>query len=153
MVHTVNLNKHNMTWHCNIGNNERSYSWTHKDIFLGGEFLMKYVSINTLWWLALAIMLNAAFSHFPCVSMKVVDWVSPSSTGDYLCVSDWIVLFSMPDRFIWVMLSLTRGSTSILTSLSSRFVSDVDGSEAITWFAWLCGTSMSLIVWLAGGFV
>ena len=58
-------------------------------------------------------MVNVAFSCFPRVSVKVVDWVSPSSTGDSLCSSDWIVL--------------------LFTSLSSRFVSDLDGSEAISW--------------------
>ena len=45
-------------------------------------------------------MVNAALSRLPLASMKVVDWVSPSSTGDSLCISDWIVLFSIPDRFI-----------------------------------------------------
>ena len=48
-----------------------------------------------------------------------------------------MVLLKIPDRFIWVTLSF-KGSTSILLSLSSRYVSDLDGSEAISWLGWLC---------------
>ena len=94
---------------------------------------MRHVSMTALWWLALAIMVSAAFSRLPRVSIKVVDWVSTSSTGVSLCISGWMVLFKIPDRFIWVTLSFT-GSASILLSPSSRFVSDLDGSEAISWF-------------------
>ena len=43
-------------------------------------FLIKQVSMNVLWWLALAMMVNAAFSHFPRVSTNVVVCVGPSST-------------------------------------------------------------------------
>ena len=109
---------------------------THSDIFLGGEFLIRQVSINVLWWLALAMIVSAAFKRLPLVSMKLVVWVGFSSTGLSLCGSACIVLFKIPDRLICMTLSL-NGSTSILFSLSSRFVSDLDGCEAILWLDWL----------------
>ena len=46
-----------------------------------------------------------------------------------------------------------RGSTSILMSLSSRFVSDLDGCEAISWFGWLGGTRVIVCSWLSGWLV
>ena len=39
-------------------------------MFLGGAFLMRQVSINILWWLALAKIMRADLSLFPLASMK-----------------------------------------------------------------------------------
>ena len=80
--------------------------WTHNDIFLGDEFLVKQVSIKVLWWLALAIMVSATFRRLPLVSTKLVDCVEPSSTGLSLCGLNCIILLKSPDKFIRMTLSL-----------------------------------------------
>ena len=74
-------------------------------MFRGGVFLMRQVSINALWWLALAMIISAAFTLFPLASMKVEICV-PSAVGVSCCVSGLIVLFKIPDRFICVTLSI-----------------------------------------------
>ena len=50
------------------------------------------------------------------------------------------------DRYIWVTLSL-NGSTSMF-SLSSRFVSDQDGSEVMAWLCGLYSRTICCCVWL-----
>ena len=88
------------------------YAAGSKATFFGGQFLERQVSTKALWWLALAIIVRAAFKRLLHVSMKLVVCINPSSTGLSLCGSDCIVLFKIPDRFICVTLSLS-GSTSI----------------------------------------
>lgn len=52
------------------------------------KFLIRKVSINVLWWLALAMMVSAAFKRLLLVSiMKLVICVGPSSTGMSPCGS------------------------------------------------------------------
>ena len=86
--------------------------WTQRDMFLGGEFLMRQVSINALWWLAFAMMVSAALNRLPLTSMKLVVCVSASlsSTGVSICASgcNWMDLFRIPDKLMWVTLSLSE---------------------------------------------
>ena len=107
---------------------------THNDIFLGGEFLIRQVSIKVLWRLVLAMMVSAAFKRLPFVSMKVIVWAGLLSTGLSLWDSGCMVLFRILDRLICVTLSL-NGSTSML--MTSKSVSDLDGCVAIFWLCWL----------------
>ena len=74
-------------------------------------------------------------SHFDEVGCDTVS-ASLSSTGVSVCASgcNWMDLFRIPDKLMWVTLSLS-GSTSI--ALSSSCVSDLDGSAAMVWFVWL----------------
>ena len=84
------------------------------------------------------MMVSAALNRLPLISMKLVTCVSASlsSTGVSICASgcNWMDLFRIPDKLMWVTLSLS-GSTSI--ALSSSCVSDLDGSAAMVWFFWL----------------
>ena len=56
-----------------------------------GEFLMIQVSINDLWWLDFAMIINAAFSLFRLISMKLGTCI-PYSTWFSCCVGGRIVL-------------------------------------------------------------
>ena len=76
------------------------------------------------------MMVSAAFSRFPRVSMNVVVCVGPSSTGLSSCGSVRMLIFRIPDKLICVTLSLT-GSTSMLSFNSC--ISDLDGCEVILW--------------------
>ena len=90
------------------------------------------------------MMVSAAFSRFPRVSMNVVACVGPSSTGLSSCGSARMLLFRIPDKLICVTLSLI-GSTSML-SLNSC-ISDLDGYEVILWLD-SCGVDKTIGCWL-----
>ena len=97
-------------------------------MFRVGVLRLRQVSMNALWWLALARIIRADFSLFPFCSKKTwllvlgSEW-APEVLG---CGSDsLIVLFRIPDRLMAVTLSLISASVSILSS--RRLVSDVVG--------------------------
>ena len=93
------------------------------------------------------MMVSAAFSRFPRVSMNVIVCVGPSSTGLSSCGSARTLLFRIPDKLICVTLSLI-GSTSMLSFNSC--ISDLDGCEVILWLD-SCGVDKIIGCWLLDG--
>ena len=97
-------------------------------MFRGGVLRLRQVSMNALWWLALARIIRADFSLFPFCSKKTWLLVPCSAWAPEVlgCGSgSLIVLFRIPDRLMAVTLSLMSVSVSILSS--RRLVSDVVG--------------------------
>lgn len=126
-------------------------------MFRGGVLRLRQVSMNALWWLALARIIRADFCLFPFCSRKL--WLlvpgsvwAPEVLG---CGSgSLIVLFKIPDRLMAVTLSLISVSVSILSS--RRLVSDVVGCLSMSRLVgscvcWLCGVDKVIMFGLLFG--
>ena len=101
-------------------------------MFLGVWFLAKQVSIEVLWWLALAIMIRDAFRRLALASRREGCCGLGSMEERKLVSGDKfvIVLFRIPERFMAVMLSLRWCSASTSMFLSKRSDSEFVGGTS-----------------------
>ena len=74
------------------------------------------------------MIVSAALNRLLLISIKIGGWCRSFVYWGFF-LSFWLNGFKMPDKLIQVILSLS-GSISML---SSRLVSDLDGSAAMFW--------------------
>lgn len=112
--------------------------------FLGGAFHVRHVSINALRWLALSMIVSAAFNRLLCNSMKLGSVLSHSTVVLVLGTSFEVLLM------VWfrILDKPLIGSVSIPSS--RRFVSDVVGCEygGCCDIVWVCGVDKIHVIGL-----